>query len=108
MLLFTYNFDASPTARSSWFHNIHVLEAFHLSVIEPSLIVLWEDVSLRCYVVILTMLPLHFENIPPQIIFTSQMPSAWKVIDFLIRVNVFKFACFDEPSPENVPLRASN
>lgn len=95
--------DTSTTAGGSRFHNVHVFVALHFPLILPPLVILWEYISGRRYIILLPMRSLHFEDIPPQIVLTSQMPSPREVIDLLVLIDALKFAGFDQSGPQYVP-----
>lgn len=57
--------DASSTTCCSWLQNIHVLEIIHLTVIHPTLVVLWENISWRAQLELFAVFPPLLLHIPP-------------------------------------------
>lgn len=66
-----------------------MLEALHLSFVLPALIVLWEDVSCRCYVIVLSVAALHAEDVAPEVVLATQVPGARKMINLLVLIYSF-------------------
>ncbi len=83
-----------------------MFEALHLALIEPALVILWEYISGRSNVVILSVRALHAEHIPPQVVFSAKMPSTREMIDFLILVYILKLVGLDQSSPQKIPSRS--
>ena len=95
MLLFSYDFDTTTTARSSGFHYVHMLKAFHLSFILPPFIVFWENVRCRRDIIILPVRSFHLEDISPKIILSTQVPRPWEMINLLILIDVLELVSFN-------------
>ena len=89
MLFFADDSDTSPTTRCGRFHYVHVFITLHLSFINPSLVIFWEYICGRRYIIISSMASSHFEDIPPQIVFSAQLPTTGEMIDFLVLINIF-------------------
>jgi hypothetical protein len=85
-----------------------VFVTLHFPLIDPPFVVFWEYVSLRGNVVVLAKRSLHLEDVPPQVVLSAQMPSAWEVVYLLVLINVLQLVWFDQPCPQNVPARATH
>ena len=105
-LLFANDSDSFSTTWARRLKDVHVFIIVQLSVIAPSLIVFWKEVSVWAYLEVFPMsppLPLH---IPPQVALVSNVPRPSEVIDLLKRVHVLEFAWSYQACPQTVPCRA--
>jgi hypothetical protein len=85
-----------------------MFKPFHFSIVKPSLIVLREYVCRWSNIILLAMSSFHLENIPPQVVLSSQMPSPRKMIDLLILINALQLGSFNEACPKHVPSISAN
>lgn len=89
-LLSSNNTDTTTTARSRWFHYVHVPEVRSLTFLVPAFVVFREQVSWWTDLEFPTMassLPLH---ISPQISFVPNIPCTSEMVDLLKLVHVLQ------------------
>jgi hypothetical protein len=85
-LLFANDPDASTTAASRWLHDVHVTEVTQLTVLNETLVVLWENVSGWCNIKISAVMAFHALDVSPQVVLATDAPRACEVVDLLIAV----------------------
>lgn len=103
MLFLAYHTNSTAATGSGGLHDIHVLVVAHFSLVAPSLVVLWEQISGWAYFKILsvsTSLPLH---VTPQVTFVANVPSSRKMIYLLELVHIPQLPRTNESSPQAVP-----
>jgi len=103
MLLFPYDFDSSSAARCGRLHNIHVLVPLHLPFIQPTFIVFWEYIGRRSDIIVSAMTSAHLEYVSPEVVLSSELPTPWEVIYFLVLIDVLELSWLDNAGPEHVP-----
>jgi hypothetical protein len=47
----------------------------------------------------------HFEDVPPEVVLATQVPSSRKVVDLLILVDMLELTWLDQTGPEYIPGR---
>jgi hypothetical protein len=102
-LFFANDSDASPAARGSWFHNVHIFVVVQLSLVAPTFVVLGEKICGWSYFKVFSVSAALTLNITPQIAFVANIPCSSKVVDFLELVHVLEFTGTDEACPKAVP-----
>ena len=65
LILFADDPDTSSARSTSWFQNIEVFKVIHFSIVLPSFVIFWEDVSQRTELEFFAMLSSLFLDISP-------------------------------------------
>ena len=95
--------DAPATAGASRLEDIHIFKVIHLPLVNPSLIVLREDVGRRAQFKVFTVLPPLSLNVTPEVRFGADLPGSGEVVDLLLFVHVFELGWPDQGGPQHVP-----
>jgi len=103
ILLFANDFDASSTTGSGRLHNVHVLVPLYFSLSTPPFVVLRENVCGGADVVVLAVVPLHAENVSPQVVLSAKLPAPREMVYFLVLAYKFKLAWPNNAGPQHVP-----
>jgi hypothetical protein len=96
--------DAPTTAASRWLHDVHVTEVTQLTVLDKTLVVLWENVSGWCNIKISAVMAFHALDVSPQVVLATYAPRACEVVDLLITVQVLYATLLEEARPADVPV----
>ena len=86
-VLLADDLDAPPATSSSGLENVHVFKIIHLTVVDPALVVLRENVSGRTQLELFAVLPPLFLHIPPQVGLATHGPRASKMVELLVLVH---------------------
>jgi hypothetical protein len=106
LVLLTNDLYSSAAACSSWLQNVHVFVVVHLSVVDPSFVVLWQDVSGGTDVELFALLSPLSLNVSPQVCLAAEPPRSDEVVDLLTHVHAFEPRLLDEGGPQTVPVVA--
>ena len=97
--------DPTATTRRSWFHDVHAFVVASFPVQLPPFKVVGHDVGRRCYVETGAVDASHSLDVAPHEVFAADTPTAGKMVNFLVAVEVLYAALFKQTRPEYVPLR---
>jgi hypothetical protein len=84
------HFDASTTCLVGWFHDPKLVLIGSLTSHLKSIIICGEDVCIGDKIVCLWETSSLFVEIFPHIVFSSKVPTAWKMVDFLKFIHILK------------------
>lgn len=107
-LFFANYFDSTATGASCGLHDVHALITVHLSVNQPPLVILGENIGCRRNVKCFAIDSPHSLNILPHKVLSSDAPAASKVIRSLEFVYVLYSVYFEKSGPQQVPVAAGS
>lgn len=106
LCLFCHHLYPSPTCLIGRFQNPELIIGI-LPCWLKSLEVRWEYVCIGNKVITVRVDPFSFVQIFPHIIFSTKLPTAWEMVDFLVLVGIFKSLLVMNPRSieKNIPIR---
>ena len=103
LIFLSDNFDSFSTRGRCRFENVHVLVVWHLAVVHPAFVVVWQDVRRWTDVEVFALFATLSLAVAPQVWLWADAPSTCEVVDPLALVHVPQFLRSDQRRPEHIP-----